>query len=70
MNYRIEAQSKRRIRIRLKRTRITDEEARILEYAFSGMQGVTKVTVYRATGGCAKTGASKKGGTDGYAALL
>ena len=53
MNYRIEAQSKRRIRIRLKRTHITEEEARILEYAFSGMPGVTKVTVYRPTGGCA-----------------
>ena len=53
MNYRIEAQSKRRIRIRLKRTQITEEEARILEYAFSGMPGVTKVTVYRPTGGCA-----------------
>ena len=53
MNYHIEAQSKRRIRIRLKRTQITEEEARILEYAFSGMPGVTKVTVYRPTGGCA-----------------
>ena len=57
MNYRIEAQSKRRIRIRLKRTHITEEEARILEYAFSGMPGVTKVTVYRPTGGCARKAA-------------
>ena len=53
MNYHIEAQSKRRIRIRLKRAKLTEEEAQILEYAFSGMPGVTKVTVYRATGGCA-----------------
>lgn len=53
MNYRIEAQSKRRIRVRLRSSKLTEEEARILEYAFSGMPGVTKVTVYRATGGCA-----------------
>ena len=53
MNYRIEAQSKRRIRVRLRSSKFTEEEARILEYAFSGMPGVTKVTVYRATGGCA-----------------
>ncbi len=53
MNYHIEARSKRRIRIRLKRAILTEEEAQILEYAFSGMPGVTKVTVYRATGGCA-----------------
>ena len=53
MNYRIEAQSKRRIRVRLRSSKLSEEEARILEYAFSGMPGVTKVTVYRATGGCA-----------------
>ncbi len=53
MNYHIEAKSKRRIRIRMKRTRLTEEEARILEYAFAGMPGVTKVTLYRETGGCA-----------------
>lgn len=53
MNYHIEAQSKRRIRVRLRSSKFTEEEARILEYAFSGMPGVTKVTVYRATGGCA-----------------
>ena len=53
MNYHIEAQSKRRIRIRLRNSKLTEEEARILEFVFSGMPGVTKVTVYRATGGCA-----------------
>jgi hypothetical protein len=53
MKYRIEAQSKRRIRVRLRSFGLTEEEARILEYAFSGMPGVTKVTVYRATGNCA-----------------
>ena len=53
MNYRIEAQSKRRIRVRLRNSKLTEEEARILEYAFSGMPGVAKVTVYRATGCCA-----------------
>ncbi|MBR2256430.1 MAG: hypothetical protein IJ899_03620 [Blautia sp.] len=53
MYYHIEAQSKRRIRVRLRSSKLTEEEARILEYAFSGMPGVTKVTVYRATGGCA-----------------
>ena len=53
MYYHIEAQSKRRIRVRLRSSKLTEEEARILEYAFSGMPGVTKVTVYRATGDCA-----------------
>ena len=53
MNYRIEAQSKRRIRVRLRSSKLTEEEARILEYAFSCIPGVTKVTVYRPTGGCA-----------------
>lgn len=53
MNYRIEAQSKRRIRVRLRSTKLTEEEAQILEYVFSHIPGVTKVTVYRATGGCA-----------------
>ena len=53
MNYRIEAQSKRRIRVRLRSTKLTEEEAQILKYAFSSMPGVTKVTVYQATGGCA-----------------
>ena len=53
MKYRIEAQSKKRIRVRLRNSKFTEEEARILEYAFSAMPGVTKVTVYRATGGCA-----------------
>ena len=53
MYYHIEAQSKRRIRIRLRSSKLTEEEARILEYVFSRIPGVTKVTVYRATGGCA-----------------
>ncbi len=53
MKYHIEARSKRRIRVRLHNSKLTQEEAQILEYAFSGMPGVTKVTVYRATGGCA-----------------
>ena len=53
MNYHIEAQSRRRIRVRLRSSKLSAEEARILKYAFSGMPGVTKVTVYRATGGCA-----------------
>ena len=34
MKYRIEAQSKRRIRVRLRSFGLTEEEARILEYAF------------------------------------
>ena len=53
MKYHIEAQSKRRIRVRLRRSKLTQEETRILQYAFSAMPGVTKVTVYQATGGCA-----------------
>ena len=53
MNYRIEAKSNRRIRIRLRSSALTKEEADILKYAFGAMPGVTKVTVYMATGGCA-----------------
>ena len=53
MNYQIEAQSKRRIRVRLRSSKLSCEEAEILKYAFSGIPGVTKVTVYRATGNCA-----------------
>lgn len=53
MNYCIEAQSKRRIRVRLRGSKLTREEADILDYAFSGIPGVKKVTVYRETGCCA-----------------
>ena len=53
MKYRIECQTRHRIRIRLFTTRLSAEEAKILEYAFSGIPGVRSVTVYRASAGCA-----------------
>ena len=53
MRYRIEAESKRRIRIRIRSCVLSKEQAEILKYAFTGIPGVTAVTVYRATGGCA-----------------
>ena len=53
MKYRIECQTRHRIRIRLFTTRLSAEETKILEYAFSGIPGVTGVTVYRPTAGCA-----------------
>jgi len=53
MRYHIEAETSHRIRIRLGIRRLTREQAQILEYAFTGMSGVRKVTVYRATGGAA-----------------
>ena len=53
MKYRIENETKHRIRIRLYTGPITSFQEEILQYAFSSIQGVRKVTVYRATGGCA-----------------
>ncbi len=53
MNYQIMAQSKHRMRVRLRCTKLTKEEAQILTYAFSSIPGVRKVTVYQETGGCA-----------------
>ena len=55
MQYRIESETKNRIRIRLYSRKLTDEQAGILEYAFSNAPGVTKVTLYPATAGCAIT---------------
>ena len=53
MNYRIEADTGHRIRIRLGVSRLTEEQAEILRYVFSGSGGVEKVTVYKNTAGCA-----------------
>ena len=55
MKYHVEAETSHRIRIRLSTRKLTKEQAQILEYAFTGMKGVRKVTVYRATGGAALT---------------
>ncbi|MBQ1310421.1 MAG: hypothetical protein IIY55_01130, partial [Blautia sp.] len=53
MKYRILEESRRRIRIHLYAGKLDEAQAEILEYAFSGIPGVKKVTVYRATGNCA-----------------
>lgn len=53
MNYTIASESRHRIRVNISSRKITQEQAKILQYAFSGIPGVTKVTVYRATGDCA-----------------
>ena len=53
MKYRIESENRTRIRIRLFTGKLSPEQAEILEYAFSAMEGVDRVTVYRETGGCA-----------------
>ena len=55
MVYRIEAETKHRIRIRIGARKLTDEQAKILQYAFGRAPGVTAVTVYKATAGCAIT---------------
>ena len=52
MVYRIEAETKHRIRIRIGARKLTDEQAKILQYAFGR---ATAVTVYKATAGCAIT---------------
>ena len=53
MKYRIVSETAHRMRLRLYRPSLSREEAAILEYAFSGIEGVSKVTIYRATAGCA-----------------
>ena len=55
MRYHIEAETRHRIRIRIGIRKLTDEQAQILQYAFSRAPGVTGVTIYKATGGCAIT---------------
>lgn len=49
MIYYIAARSAHRIRIRLRTAGLTKAQAEILKYAFSGISGVQKVTVYRET---------------------
>lgn len=53
MRYRIVNESVHRIRIRLYTGSLSAREAGVLEYAFSHIRGVRKVTVYAATGGIA-----------------
>ena len=53
MDYRIEAETKHRIRIRIGTRKLTEEQAKILKYAFGRAPGVTGVTIYKATAGCA-----------------
>ena len=55
MYYRIEAETKHRIRSRIGSRTLSDEQAKILKYAFSCAPGVTGVTVYKASAGCAIT---------------
>jgi hypothetical protein len=55
MKYRIEAETKHRIRIRISIRKLTEEQAKILKYAFSRAPGVTSVTIYKPTAGCAIT---------------
>ena len=53
MKYIIAAESSHRIRIHLIMPRLNAEQAEIIKYAFSGIAGVNKVTIYRETAGCA-----------------
>ena len=53
MKYRVEHETTHRIRFRLFTKSISREQAQILKYAFSSMQGVRSVTVYRKTADCA-----------------
>ena len=55
MDYRIEAETKHRIRIRIGTRKLSEEQAKILKYAFSHAPGVSEVTVYKASAGCAIT---------------
>ena len=51
MNYHIEAETKHRIRIRIGIRKLSEEQAKILKYAFSHAPGVSEVTVYKASAG-------------------
>ena len=55
MDYRIEAETDHRIRIRIGTRKLTEEQSKILNYAISNAPGVTGVTIYKATAGCAIT---------------
>ena len=55
MNYRIEAETKHRLRIRIGVHKLSEEQAKIIKYAFSNAPGVTEVIVYKASAGCAIT---------------
>ena len=55
MNYHIEAETKHRIRIRIGTRKLSEEQAKILKFAFSHAPGVSEVTVYKASAGCAIT---------------
>ena len=55
MNYRIEAETTHRMRIRIGTRKLSEEQAKILKYAFSHAPGVSEVTVYKASAGCAIT---------------
>ena len=55
MKYHIETESKNRIRIRINTRKLTEEQSKILRYAFSRAPGVTGVTIFKATAGCAIT---------------
>ena len=55
MDYRIEAETDHRIRIRICTRKLTEEQSKILKYAFSNAPSVTGVTIYKATAGCAIT---------------
>ncbi len=55
MNYHIEAETKHRLRIRIGVHKLSEEQAKILKYAFSNAPGVTEVMIYKASAGCAIT---------------
>ena len=55
MDYRIEAETDHRIRIRIGTRKLTEEQSKILKYAISNAPCVTGVTIYKATAGCAIT---------------
>ena len=55
MKYRIASETKNRIRIRINSRKLSEEQAKILKYAFSRAPGVTSVTIFKATAGCAIT---------------
>ena len=55
MKYCIASETKNRIRIRISSRKLSEEQAKILKYAFSRAPGVTSVTIFKATAGCAIT---------------
>ena len=70
MKYHIETESKNRIRIRITARKLTEEQSKILRYAFSRAPGVTGVTIFKATARAARLPRLSDGDAQGDVKIL